>query len=102
MQGTQIQSLVQELRSHIPQVKILGATTQTQGGQINFLKRLRPTPVLKDLRYSGDSRVFFLCAHFGSCCLEKSDKDLGASVRTQGGKVLWLMADICLGIGAEG
>ena len=69
---------------------------------INFLKRLRPTPVLKGLRYSGYSRVFFLCANFDSCCLDEFDKDLGASVRTQGGKAPWLRADIRLGIGAEG
>lgn len=35
MQGTQIQALVQELWSYMPQLKILGAMTKTQGVQIN-------------------------------------------------------------------
>ena len=35
MQGMQIQALVQELGSYMPQLKNLGAMTKTQGVQIN-------------------------------------------------------------------
>ena len=36
IQGAQVQSLVEELRSHMPQLKIPEATTKTQHSQINI------------------------------------------------------------------